>query len=126
MTSHFTPRIYAILLMAAGYGWAGGHYIPQDAPATAYLFQAVILTILLILSAGVIRAMAAPTPLGRRYVLALTIFAILTLLINLANIVRGMTGAGPGGSHNALVDLVPIGLIIAGDVLWLASLRRSQ
>jgi hypothetical protein len=29
-----------------------------------------------------------------------------------------------GGSHNTLADLVPIGQIIAGDGLWLATLKR--
>jgi hypothetical protein len=37
MNNHFTLRLAAILLMTTGYGWAGGHFIPTDAPFWAYL-----------------------------------------------------------------------------------------
>lgn len=126
MTNHFTLRVCAILLMAAGYGWAGGHFIPPDAPLWAYLFQAMMLLILAVLSIGFLRSVAGlpgGTPArAKRNVLGLSIFAVLTLLINAANVVRGATQAGAFGSHNTFADLAPIGLIAGGDVSWLLSL----
>jgi hypothetical protein len=136
MTNHFTLRLAAILLMAAGYGWAGGHFIPTNAPFWAYLFQFVLLLILSAFAIGFLRASArsheTPPATTRthspahawRNTLGLTIFASLTLLINVANIIRGSmnpgaTNSGSFGSHNSFADLVPIGLIIFGDILWL-------
>jgi hypothetical protein len=130
MTNHFTLRITALFLLTAGYGWAGGHFIPTDAPFWAYLFQFAMLLFLLIFAVGFLRTAAAPhsapqashsvSPArARRSIIGLTIFASLTLLINTANVIRGSSNPGPFGSHNDFADLVPIGLIVAGDILWL-------
>src|SRR5258708_3004595 len=88
----FKLRVAAILLIAAGYGWAGGHFIPAGSPFVAYLFQGVILLILLILSLGFFNPQARPH--ARWALRGLTIFAVLTLLINVANIIRGFTNSG--------------------------------
>lgn len=116
----FKLRVTAIILIAAGYGWAGGRFIPAGSPFIAYLFQGFILLILLILSLGFFNPQAK---LATRWPMrGMTIFNSLTLLINIANIVRGFSNAGLGtfGSHNTPGDLVPIGIIIAGDLLWLS------
>jgi len=122
----FKLRITAILLIAAGYGWAGGHFIPADSPFYAYIFQGVIITILLVLSVGFfssVKIEGRDRSHARWAINGLTIFAALTLIINIANIIRGMhnTAADHFGSHNTPADLVPIGMIIMGDILWLAS-----
>ncbi len=126
MTHNFTLRVCAIILMAAGYGWAGGHFIPTDAPLWAYLFQTLMLLLLVFFSMGFLRSVAGlqgGTPVrAKRNILALSIFAALTLLINIVNVIRGGTHNGAYGSHNTFADLVPIGMIITGDVLWLLSL----
>ena len=108
--------------MAAGYGWAGGHFIPTDAPLWAYVFQFAMLLILFLLATGYFKCIARPiTSPGRmkRYRTGLTIYAGLTLLINIANIVRGFVSDSHYGSKNSFADLVPIVLILAGDILWL-------
>ena len=117
----FRLRVTSIFLIAAGYGWAGGHFIPAGSPFVAYLFQGIILLILLILSLGFFNQQGLPHP--RWALRGLTIFAILTLLINIANIIRGFTntGANTFGSHNTPDDLVPICIILIGDILWLGS-----
>jgi hypothetical protein len=58
-----------------------------------------------------------------KYVKGLTIFSLITLIINVLNIVHGAISSGKNsfGSHNSFADLVPIGLIIAGAVLWLVT-----
>jgi len=118
MSYLFTLRIWAILIVSAGYGWAGGHFIPSDAPVWAYAFQFVLLLVLLILATGFLKA--------RRNIVGLNIFAVLTLVVNIVNIVRGAVQNGPYGSHNTIADLVPIILIMAGDLLWLATSFRRR
>jgi len=128
MTSQFTVRVWALLLLAAGYGWAGGHFIPADAPLWAYAFQFVMLLLLFIFAVGFLKTTAGlsiSVVRARRNIIALTVYAILTLLINAANIVRGALQGGPYGSHNTFADLIPIMLIMAGDVLWLLTLIRK-
>lgn len=126
MTNQFTPRAFttlriaALFLMTAGYGWAGGHFIPANAPFWAYLFQFAVLLILLTFAIGFLR------PAARWSTLGLTIFAALTLLINAANIIRGATNSSSFGSHNSFADLVPIGLIIFGDALWLLTILQTK
>jgi hypothetical protein len=65
-------------------------------------------------------AMAART---NRNLVALNLFAALTLIVNVVNVIRGSANTGTFGSHNTFSDLVPIGLIVIGDLLWLSSIR---
>lgn len=128
MTSKFTVRVWAILLLAAGYGWAGGHFIPADARPEAYAFQCVMLTILFFFSVTFLKTsmgLSKHVPQEKPTLLPLTVFAVVTLLINVANIIHGALKPGPYGSHNTLSDLVPITLIMAGDMLWLLTLSRK-
>jgi hypothetical protein len=125
MPAKVIARICALFLLASGYGWAGGHFIPADAPPWAYLFQFVLLFLLVLFALYYLKAVAGSSVLGGRRpwsMTALTVYALLTLLINAANIIRGAGGGGPYGSHNTFADLVPIGLIIGGDLLWLVTL----
>jgi hypothetical protein len=123
MPRHFALRTVALLLLTAGYGWAGGHYIPSNAPAWAYLFQFVMLLLLVTFAVGFLRLASrnpALTPARRNpYAIALNVYAALTLVVNVANIIRGSANDGPFGSHNKFADLAPIGLIVAGDAIWL-------
>lgn len=117
----FRTRFTGILLMVAGYGWAGGHFIPADSPFWAYLFQLGILLLLLIFSLAFVKRSADGVG-GRGWAsIALTIFAALSLAINIGNIVRGYYSSDTHGygSHNTLPDLVPIGILVVGDLLWL-------
>ena len=122
MNNSYSLRCAALILLAAGYGWAGGHFIPAGSSPWAYGFQGIILLLLLIFGVGFLTAAvgapAAPKRL-RWNTRALSIFAGLTLMINIANILQGATGKSAYGSHNSFEDLVPIGMIIAGDVIWL-------
>lgn len=118
----FKLRVTAIFLVAAGYGWAGGHFIPGDASWMAYLFQGVILLILLILSLGFFSD-AYGSGSKRWPVRGLSIFTILSLLINATNVIVGAAmGQHSFGSHNTFADLVPISVLVVGDVLWLITL----
>lgn len=127
-----------------GYGWAGGHFIPQDAPFWAFLFQFLMLLLLTIFAIGYLRsamgyrqpAIGYPQPtIGPKQaapartnnsIVALNLFAALTLIINVVNVIRGSANTGAFGSHNTFSDLVPIGLIVIGDVLWLSAIRLKK
>ncbi len=124
MKTSFKTRTAAIVLIAAGYGWAGGHYIPSNSNIFAYFFQFVVLGILLWLG---IKFFSMPETEGQKRngaVTGLSIFAVLSLLINVLNIVHGFFNTDPHsfGSHNTLADLVPISIIVAGAVLWIVTI----
>ena len=120
-------RIASIILISAGYGWAGGHYIPSDSPAAAYIFQLIIITILLILCIGFLNLSENGRLRSHWPIRGLSIFTALSLLINIANIIHGAfySGKSSFGSHNSFADLVPIGLIITGAILWLITLFQK-
>lgn len=127
----FKLRVTAIFLIAVGYGWAGGHFIPADAPWMAYLFQAIIILILFILSLGFFNSSCkydGHKPIGGWPVTGLSIFAFLSLLINLANVTLGAGNSGNHsfGTHHTFADLVPISILIVGDLLWLITLLINK
>ncbi len=124
MKTTFKTRAAAIILIAAGYGWAGGHYIPADSNVFAYLFQFVVLGILLWLGIKFFCLTETERQTRNGTVTGLSIFAVLSFLINVLNIVHGFFNSDPRsfGSHNTLADLVPICIIITGTVLWIVTI----
>jgi hypothetical protein len=128
MQNHLKTRTAALILLSAGYGWAGGHYIPADSPVVAYLFQFVVIGFLLIAGSRFLSMSAAGVQTRRWPVRALSIFSVLSLIINVANIVHGALSTDPHGfgSHNSFADLVPIAIIIAGSVLWISTLLKQN
>jgi hypothetical protein len=130
-TTVYKIRIAAIITVAVGYGWAGGHYIPNNSTLTAYVFQAVIFLTLLIFSvafAGNQNPGMETTSKNSWPTRGLSIFTFLTLIINIANIIHGALAKEPGsfGSHNTVADLVPVSIIMAGDILWLITLPGAK
>jgi hypothetical protein len=126
----FKTRVAAVITIAAGYGWAGGHYIPDGSPLVAYLFQLAMIILLLIFSiafVGLNNNATNTITRGRWPVTALGIFAGVTLLINIANIIHGAMDSNPHsfGSHNTFADLVPVSIIMAGDIMWLATMLAA-
>ncbi len=121
-------RIASIILVAAGYGWAGGHYIPADSRATAYIFQFIVITILLLLGIGYLSLSESKKIRSHWSIRGLSIFAAFSLLINIINIIHGAFSSSKDsfGSHNSFADLVPISLIITGASLWLFSLFQKN
>jgi hypothetical protein len=120
----FKIRCAAIILIAAGYVWAGGHYIPADSNVLAYLFQFIIIGVLVVLAVGFFGI--AETGRGKRNwaVKGLSIFSVLSLIINILNIVHGAFNSDPHsfGSHNTFADLVPIAILLTGTSLWVVTL----
>ncbi len=128
MKIHFKTRTMAIVLLAAGYGWAGGHYIPADSPFVAYIFQFVVIGFLLVAAAVFLTPAAAGTQTRRWPVTALSIFSVLSMLINIGNIIHGAVNTDPHsfGSHNSFADLVPIAIILIGSGLWISTMLQRN
>ena len=110
-------RIASVMLLSTGYGWAGGHYILADSNFLAYLFQFAVLSLIIWLGINY-----------TRYTRGLTIFSIITLVINILNIVHGAVSKDKNsfGSHNTFADLVPILIIIGGSGLWLLTVTINK
>jgi hypothetical protein len=121
-------RIISIVFMAAGYGWAGGHFIPPNSSLVAYLFQIIILLVLFILAAGYLKLPDEKKWEKHWSIRGLTIFSALSFLINIANIIHGSMNISSSsfGSHNTLADLFPISIILTGTGLWLLSLFSTR
>ena len=117
----FRIRSSPILLVCAGYGWAGGHFIPADSPKVAYLFQAAVIGILLLLGLNFFhyhqKGIKKHWP-----VRGLNIFFALSLVINILNIFHGAYSNNKSfGSNNSFADLVPIGLIVLSALGWFST-----
>ena len=121
--NNFKIRSAAIILMAAGYGWAGGHYIPASSPAVAYIFQVVVICFLLLFGIKYLSNPQGAQSKRNWSSIALTIFSALSLLANIFNIIHGINNQTSYGSHNSFADLVPIVIIITGTSLWLLSIK---
>ncbi len=128
LSSTYKIRCTSIILMSAGYGWAGGHYIPGDSSIIAYLFQFIVITLLVIMGVNFLSKTINEPQKSSWSTKGLTIFSVLSLLINILNIVHGAFNQDVHsfGSHNSLADLVPIAIIITGTVLWLVTIVKKK
>src|SRR5450432_2749224 len=103
-------RIAAVMLLSAGYGWAGGHYIPANSNLPAYVFQLVVIGMLLLLGVNFLNIPEAKRAGPNWSTTGLGIFSAISFIINVLNIVYGAMNHDPHafGSHNTFADLVPI------------------
>lgn len=127
MTSHTVRNLQftGVVLLAAGYGWAGGHFYPANIPAWAYLFQFFVLALLLILSLGFFAEQQTQKK-KKMYFISLSVVAALTLAINVVNVLRGFQNTTAFGSHNTLADLLPISFLLLGSFLWLITIPSQK
>ena len=128
MKNHFfKTRCAAIILIAAGYGWSDGHYIPSNSSIEAYIFQFIIIAALLIMGTGSLSTSENEKHKNNWSVTGLSIFLVFLLLINILNIVHGSNNSNVNtfGSRNSFANLAPVALLIAGNVLWVISIFQS-
>ena len=125
---YFQIRCAAIIIVAAGYGWAGGHYIPPDSSLLAYIFQFVVLFAILMMGLAYLTTQAQRVNDNNWAVKGLTIFSALMFVVNIANVIHGAYTKDKTslGSHNSFADLVPIVLILAGTGLWLITVVKRS
>jgi len=124
METSLKIRTAAIILMAAGYGWAGGHYIPSSSGLLAYLFQFIIIGALLISGIAFFTVGESAGRAHKRAVTALNVLSVVFFIINILNIAHGFFNTDPKsfGSHNTFADLVPIAIILLGSGLWMVTM----
>ncbi len=94
------------------------------------MIQLAIILILLVLSVAFLTLPKASALRGIRGgwpVIALMVFTILSLLLNIGNVIQGAhnNSSDAFGSHNTPADLFPIMLIMTGNLLWIATLFSS-
>ena len=86
--SFFRTRFAAIILIAAGYGWEGGHFIPANASFMPYMFQFIIIVVLLVMGIGSLSISDNEKNKSNWPITGISIFSILLLLINILNIIH--------------------------------------
>jgi len=128
LSSKYKIRCASIILLSAGYGWAGGHYIPVESSIGAYLFQFIVIALLIVMGTHFLNKQGNEPGKSNWSTKGLTIFSVLSLLINIVNIIHGVYNPNSNsfGSHNSLADLVPILIIITGTVLWLLTFAKKK
>jgi NADH:ubiquinone oxidoreductase subunit 6 (subunit J) len=123
----FKIRCAAIILIAAGYGWGDGHYIPANSSILAYVFQFIILFALLIMGIRSLSISENENHKSNWSVTGLSIFSGVLLLINIVKIIHWghNSNANSFGSHNSFAGMVPVTLLIIGNILWAISIVQS-
>jgi predicted acyltransferase len=127
----FKIRCAAIILIAAGYGWAGGHYIPAHFSIEAYIFQFIIIAAILIMGIRSLSISVNEKHTSNWSVMGLSIFSVLLLLLNILNALNIIhwghnLNANSFGSHNSFTDLVPVVLLMTGNGLWATTIVQSM
>jgi surface polysaccharide O-acyltransferase-like enzyme len=125
----FSAKVAAIFIMAVGWGWIDGNFVPDD---TTYLYNALIhcipLIILLILTLRFFR-LSGNGGMGRSN-RGLTIFAITTLIALIVLIGLGASNPDPNAvGVKTLPDWFPTIIQASGCLLWLVTQilsRRSE
>jgi hypothetical protein len=123
---YFAARCAAIIFMAAGYGWAAGHYIQATSSVFIYLFQFIIIVSFLAMSIRFFTIPEKDRQKNNWAVTGLTVFSIIALLVNILDIVTGASRSGINflGSRDSFADLVPVVLLMLGNCLWMITIRH--
>ncbi len=124
--SIFSRKVAAILIMAMGWGWIDGNFVPDD---RVYFYNALIhcipLVILLVLGLRFFRLTGEELP-GQRNT-GLTIFAVVSLIGLVVMIVLGASNSDPNAvGVKTLPDWFPTVILAIGSLLWLSTLLPGQ
>ncbi len=119
--STFSRKVAAILIMAMGWGWIDGNFVPDN---QWYLFNALLhcipLAILLALGLHFFRHTGQELP-GQRNT-GLTIFAVISLISLVVLIILGASNPDPNAvGVKTPPDWFPTVLLAIGSLLWLAT-----
>jgi NADH:ubiquinone oxidoreductase subunit 6 (subunit J) len=123
----FKTRCAAIMFIAAGYGWADGHYIPANSSILLYVLQFIIISVFLVMCIKFLTIPEKDRLKSNWSVTGLSIFSIISLLINVLDIIHGAYSShiNSFGSHNTFADLVPLALLIIGNSLWIITIIKN-
>ena len=122
----FKIRYSAMILIAAGYGWAAGRYIPDQSPLLLYLLQFIIIAALLIMGAGFLSPRESDDNKNSRSAIAVSILLIISLIVDIFDILHGHTSSATYfDTHHNFTSLAPLVLLLAGNGLWVTSLIQG-
>ncbi len=120
--SIFSRQVAAVLIMAIGWGWIDGNFVP-DGPVYFYnaLLHCIPLVILLVLGLRFFRFTGQELP-GQRNT-GLTIFAVVSLISLVVMIILGASNPDPNAvGVKTLPDWFPTVLLAIGSLTWLTTL----
>ena len=132
MTNTRIRQIAGIILLAAGWGWAGANFTPADSPWWNYLLHTIPILILLVLSLGFFRARDAhqsARPNGGWANIGLSIFAGISFIGYIAGIILGASNPNSAYGISTTGDWFAAVILILGGLVWLTTLipvRRSN
>lgn len=123
----FNIRFAAIILIAAGYGWTDGHYMPVNSSILTDLFQFILILATLIMGIMYLSIPENEMHKSKWSITGMSIFMIISLLINIYNIIHGAHNSGTTffSSHNNFSGLMPVALLITGNGLWVVTTVQS-
>lgn len=118
-------QITAIILLTAGWGWAGGNF-SAGLPLWNMLLHCIPILLLLVMSLQIFRVRGAQQGVesnARGARIGMSIFAIVSIIGAIVLVVLGATNPDPNsvGVHN-LWDWFPTIIIIGSSLLWLTTL----
>ncbi|HKF38294.1 MAG TPA: hypothetical protein VKB35_15465 [Ktedonobacteraceae bacterium] len=128
-------QVAAIILMAAGFGWAGGNFTPSDAPFWNPLLHTIPIVLILIFGLPMLRMRGT-----HQYIeshagwanVGMSVFAVIAIAFVIVAVVLGATNPNPNAfGVKTVEDWFPAVIIIVGSLLWLrtlipASLRNAE
>lgn len=129
MTGTRIQQMIGIVLLAAGWGWAGSNFTPGDVPWWNVALHAIPVLILLLLSLGFFSAENARQR-GEAHSnwasIGLSIVAAISLIGFVAGIIMGVTN--PAGAYGISTpgDWVAAVMLILGGLGWLTALIPAR
>ncbi|MDQ2906607.1 MAG: hypothetical protein M3Y81_24090 [Chloroflexota bacterium] len=123
-------QITGILLLAAGWGWSGGNFVPEGSALWIYLVHTIPFLILLVLCFGFLCVPDAPQRTRSMRSLAnigLNIFAAGSCIVLPVGVILGATNPDPNAyGIRTVADWVPIVILLLGAVVWLTTLIHAR
>ena len=125
MTNTRMRQIAGIILLAAGWGWAGANFTPADSPWWNYLLHTIPILILLVMSLGFFRVSDTHQHTrsnGGWASIGLNIFAAISFIGFIVGIILGSTNLNSQYSISTTGDWFAAVTVILGGLLWLTTL----
>lgn len=125
MTNTRMRQIAGIILLAAGWGWAGANFTPSDSPWWNYLLHTIPILILLVLSLGFFRVTGdheRARSNGGWASIGLSIFAGISFIGYIVGIILGTSNPNSAYGISTIGDWVAAVVLIVGGFVWLTTL----
>lgn len=125
MTNTRTRQIVGIILLAAGWGWAGANFTPTDSQWWNYLLHTIPILLLLVLSLGFFSVSddhdRAESKSGWANI-GLSILAGISFIGFIAGIILGVSNPNGAFGITTTGDWVAAVMLILGGLIWLTTL----